>query len=187
MIACPRCHADMPAQTVNTGSLHRCQTCQAQVRVDLYNAYHRPVGQPLTGETIQELGQAECFYHPGKKAVVPCAACGRLLCSLCEVPFESRSLCMGCLQAGISKGSIEGLENTRFLYDSLALYLALLPMAFIFITLITAPAVIYVVLRYWNAKPSILPRTRYRFVLALLVALIQLAGWGIFGVWLIYK
>ncbi len=183
MIACPNCRTILPVGFVNTGALHRCPECLARVRADLFNAFIRPVSPSMTGESINAQGQAECFYHPGKMAVVPCAACGRLLCSLCEVPFDGRSLCMGCLQAGRSKHRIENLENSRFLYDNLALYMALLPMLFFFITLITAPAVIYVVLRYWKTPNSLLPRTRYRFVLALIVAVVQLAGWVTFFVW----
>ena len=94
---------------------------------------------------------------------------------------------MGCLQAGRSKRRIENLENSRILYDSLALNLALWPMVFFFVTLVTAPAVVYVVLRYWKAPASLLPRTRYRFVLALLAAIVQLAGWVIFFVWFLSR
>ncbi len=183
MIACPNCRAIMPAQIVNSAELHYCPTCRSRVRADLFNAFYRPMDRVVMGEHIQEQGQAECFYHPGKKAVVPCAACGRLLCSLCEVPFDGQRLCMNCLRAGQSKGRIESLENSRFLYDSLALYLAFLPMFFIFITLVTAPAAIYVVLRYWNAPASFLPRTRFRFVVALIMAVVQLAGWVFFLAW----
>jgi hypothetical protein len=132
-------------------------------------------------------GQAECFYHPGKKAVAHCTDCGRLLCALCEVPFDGHSLCMGCLQDGRNKGRIANLEDSRILYDSLALYLALLPMFFFFFTLITAPATIYVVLRYWNAPTSLLPRSRFRFLLAMLIAIVQIAGWVIFLVWFFSK
>jgi hypothetical protein len=187
MIACPHCHAVLPGQMVNSGGLQRCPECLTKVRADLFNAFCRPLGQSATGEPVQVQGQAECFYHPGKKAVVPCAACGRLLCSLCEVPFDGHSLCMGCLQAGRNKRRIQNLENSRFLYDSLALYLALGPLVFLFITPITAPAAIYVALRYWKAPASLVPRTRYRFVLALLVAIAQLAGWGFFLVWFLSR
>jgi hypothetical protein len=38
-------------------------------------------------------------------------------------------------------------------------------------------------LRYWRAPGSILGRSRFRFILALLLAIGQLAGWGIFLVW----
>ncbi len=180
MIACPNCRTIQPAATINTGELHPCPQCRVRIRADLFNAFHRPLDQEQTGEFVQEKGQAECFYHPGKKAMVPCADCGRLLCALCQVDFDGRSMCMSCLKAGRDKQKFTSLESRRILYDSLALNLAFWPMLFIFPTLITAPAVIYVVLRYWKAPASILPRTRFRSILALLVACGQLVGWVAF-------
>jgi hypothetical protein len=183
MIACPNCQVILPVQMINTGRLHRCPKCRTRVRADLFNAFYRPLEKGTTAQHVQEQGQAECFYHPGKAAVAPCAGCGRLLCALCEVPMDGRSFCLACLQAGRSKGRIETLQNKRLLYDRLALSLAFWPILFFFITPVTAPAAIYVVLRYWRAPGSILGRSRFRFILALLLAIGQLAGWGIFLVW----
>ena len=187
MIACPDCHTVMPAHMANSGKFHQCPNCQKQVMADLYNAFFRSADQPALGGHVQEQGQAECFYHPGKEAVVPCAGCGRLLCALCEVNIGDQSLCMQCLSAqrtGVGKANF---ENSRLLYDNLAVYLAFLPLLFIFITIVTAPAVIYIVLRYWNAPSSILPRTRIRFLIALIMAVIQVAGWVILLVWAIHS
>lgn len=182
MIACPNCRTILPDQFANSGEFHKCTNCLSVLKSELFNAFYRPVSQGQTGELVQEQGQAECFYHPGKKAVVPCSSCGRLLCALCEIPFDGRSLCTNCLQSGRDKQQIHSLEKSRFLYDSLALHLAFWPIAFVvfyYFTIITAPAVIYVVLRYWNAPTSILPRSKFRFILALLLAGGQLAGWVI--------
>ena len=180
MIACPNCRTILPEQNINAGVSRPCPACKEPVRADLFNAFYRPVDVGRTGEHVQEQGQAECFYHPGKKAVVPCAACGRLLCALCEIPFDGRSLCTACLQSGRDKQQIQSLEKTRTLYDSIALNLAFWPVAtlvFFYVTLITAPAAIYVALRYWKTPSSILPRSKFRFVLALLLAGAQMAGW----------
>ena len=187
MIACPNCRTVLPVQNANTGVFHRCQVCRARIRTELFNAFYRPLAQGVTGEHIQEQGQAECYYHPGKKAVAPCSGCGRLLCALCEVSLDGRSLCMPCLQAGQSHGRIESIENKRILYDRLAMALALWPLLFIFITPFTAPAVVYTVLRYWRAPGSILPHTRIRFIIALLIAVLQLAGWAFFLTWVISR
>ena len=180
MIACPNCQVILPVQMINTGRLDPCPQCRTRLRADLFNAFYRPVEAGTTGQRVQEQGQAECFYHPGKQALVPCAGCGRLLCALCEVPMDGRSFCLTCLQAGRNKGRIDALQNKRLLYDRLALTLAFWPIFFFFITPITAPAAIYVALRYWRTPGSILAHNRFRFVLAILLALAQLTGWGIF-------
>jgi hypothetical protein len=183
VIGCPNCRAILPIQNINTGALRQCPECLARIQADVFNAFIRPPGQASIGESVSISGQAECFFHPGKKAVAPCAGCGRLLCALCELPFDGESLCMGCLQSGRSKGRLADLEDSRVLYDSVALYLAFLPLFFFFITPITAPAAVYVALRYWRTPISVLPRVRFRFVLALLIAIAQIAGWVIFLAW----
>jgi hypothetical protein len=69
------------------------------------------------------------------------------------------------------------LENRRVLYDKIALALALYPMLLFYLTFFTAPMAIFVAIRYWKAPSSILPRTRVRFVIALVLAVFQIAGW----------
>lgn len=180
MIACPNCRTILPAQISNTGLLHKCPNCLTQLRAELFNAFRRPVDHGQSAEHVQTQGQAECYYHPGKMAVAPCSGCGRLLCALCEIPFDGRTLCTHCLQSGRDNQQLPSVGKNRFLYDNLALALAAWPiivLPFIFFTIITAPAAIYVVLRYWGSTHSLLPRTKYRFVLALLLALAELVGW----------
>jgi hypothetical protein len=75
---------------------------------------------------------------------------------------------------------MERLENHRNLYDAIALYVALLPILFFPVTLVTAPMAIYLVIRHWSSPGSLVPRTRIRFVAAALIALVQLTGWGCF-------
>ncbi len=180
MIACPNCRTIQPASKINTGELYPCPQCRVRIRADVFNAFHRPVSQGPPGHAVHEQGQAECFYHPGKQAVAPCSACGRLLCALCEVELDGSIFCLSCLQAGRDKQKITTIENQRPLYDSMALALALWPMLFIFPTLLTAPAAIYFAIRYWRTPTSILPRTKIRHILALLLAGGQIVGWVIF-------
>lgn len=172
---------------VNSRRLHRCPACRVKLRADLFNAYYQPLSKGTPGEAVQEQGQAECFYHPGKTAVVPCDACGRLLCALCEIEIEDRRLCIGCLQAGRDKQKIDSLENKKILYDSLALSLATLPVLFIFPTLITGPAAIYVAVRYWRASTTLMPRSRIRSIMAILLGAGQLAGWAFFFTGVLFK
>jgi len=180
VIACPRCRTVQPASFVNTGRPNRCPKCGARVRIDLFNALFQSPATPAAGETVTAEGQAECFYHPGKKAVVACAGCGRLLCALCDVEFDGRHLCLSCLQAGRDKKKIATLENQRPLYDNMALALAFYPMLFLFPTLVTAPAAVFVALRYWGRATSLIPRTHVRSYLALLLAGLQITGWTVF-------
>ena len=131
-------------------------------------------------------GEASCFYHPNKKAVLPCEACGRFLCALCDVELNGQHLCPACLASGQKKGKLSNLDNRRVLYDSLALTLALLPLLVWPFTLITAPAALFIAIRYWRAPGSLVQRTKIRLILAMFFALAQMAGWGI-GFWAMFN
>jgi hypothetical protein len=85
------------------------------------------------------------------------------------------------MEAGQQKGKIKDLENRRVLYDTLALALAIIPIFTIWFTLLTAPAAIYIVIRYWKAPGSIIKRTKMRFILAFLIAGVQIVAWPLIG------
>ena len=72
----------------------------------------------------------------------------------------------------------------RTLWDSVALSLATYPMLIFYLTIFTAPAAIFVALRHWKSPRSLVPRTRFRFVLALLFAGAQVVGWAVLVVFL---
>ena len=141
------------------------------------------MGPGKIGETILTDQEAGCFYHPNKKAVVACSNCGRFLCSLCDIDFGGQHVCSLCLAAGQKNRNFKNLENRRVLYDDLALALAIVPMIGVYFTLLTAPITLYVAIRGWSAPSSIIPRTKFRFVLAIVIALSQIAGWVVlFGI-----
>lgn len=147
---------------------------------DVFPALFRKQAFGISGETLLEDGEASCFYHPKKKAVIPCSACGRFLCALCDVEFNDQHLCPSCLETGKRKRKIKNLENQWTLYDSIALALAIFPMLFIFATILTAPMAIFMSIRYWNAPTSIIPRTKVRFIFAVIIAGLQMIGWLVF-------
>jgi hypothetical protein len=154
---------------------------QVHVFPALYRAV--PVGSP--GETLLIDEESSCFYHPQKKAVVPCDACGRFLCALCNLELEEKNLCPSCLETGQRKNKIKNLQTHRTLYDSIALSISILSMLIWFLTFITAPIIIFMVFRYWKAPGSIAPRTKIRFIAAFIIAGLQLAGWAFFIVSLV--
>ena len=177
MINCPKCNASLQGDVLDTWRLTVCPACGVVMQAAVFPAMFREP-QPLTsGDTLVLEGEASCFYHPKKKAVVPCAACGRFICALCDVELNRQHLCPSCLEKGKRKRKFKNLENHRTLYDSIALSLAIVPMLFIFPTIITAPMVIFIVIRYWKAPTSILPRTKIRFILAFMIAGLQITGW----------
>lgn len=180
MIACTKCKTALGRQAVNTFGLVSCPACKELIRADVYPALFRELPSGHTGDPLQVDKEAGCFYHPGKKAVIACTACGRFLCALCDVELNDQHLCPACLEKGKTKRKIKNLENHRVCYDKIALFVALVSMLFIWFTIFAAPIVLYMVIRYWNAPNSIIPRTKIRFILAFGLACVQMGGWILF-------
>lgn len=134
-----------------------------------------------------ESGVASCFYHPQKQAVVPCDRCGRFLCSLCQVDFLGQNWCPQCIQASSEKGQLAQLDQSRKLYDNMALMLAIFPAFLIWPTIVTAPVTVYLCIRYWRAPSSIVPRSKARFVIAIALAALELGAWIWLVLYLIYR
>jgi hypothetical protein len=146
------------------------------MRVDLFPALFRDRVRGPSGDTLMVDDEASCFFHPKKRAVIPCATCGRFLCALCDVELNDQHLCPSCLETGKRKGKIKNLENRRTLYDTITLYLAIVPMLLFWPVFVTAPAVFFMAIKYWRAPMSIIPRTKARFVIALILAGFQMIG-----------
>ena len=180
LICCPKCKASLSDGIFNRPELTPCPSCGAPLMIEVFPALFRPAALGRDGERIIEEGEASCFYHPQKKAVLPCQCCGRFLCALCDCELRGDHFCPACLEAGRKKGKIKSLENQRTLYDSIALALAVFPILLlitVYFTFITAPAAMYYAIRYWNAPRSIIHRTKARLVVAIVLAGLQIAGW----------
>jgi hypothetical protein len=145
--------------------------------VELFPALLNPPAPGKSAEALVSDAESSCFYHPAKRAIAACESCGRFVCALCDVDLNGQHICPACLQTGKRKGKLKELENRQTRYDILALTLALAPLLVFYFTIGTAPAVIYIVIRYWNARTSVVSHSRWRMVLAFIIALIQIGGW----------
>lgn len=132
------------------------------------------------------LDDAVCYYHANKKAEQVCDECGRFLCGLCELPFGEETLCSSCLEQRRKQPGRHALKPRQMRYDKLALGLALLPMLYFPITVVTAPATIFVVLFFWKKDLEFSPGRKSRMVFAFIAALLQIAGW-IFGIMVLVR
>jgi len=178
LVNCTKCRERLNTEIFNGTDLSPCPSCGVLIRVDAFPALFRDLPSGTSGETLLLDDEASCFYHPKKRAVLHCSQCGRFLCALCDMELSGKHLCPSCLEAGKKKKKIRNLENHRILYDSIALSLSILSMLLWFVTFITAPMVIFMVIRYWKTPISIIPRTKVRFIAAFIIAAIQIIGWA---------
>jgi len=186
-VVCTSCSTPLPSEYFNMPDFLACPSCNASLLVRAFPALSRPTARGHAGERITEAGQAACFYHPNKTAHVPCEACGRFICALCDVELHGQHLCPSCIESGRRKGALTTLENRRVLWDNIALCTAVLPVItalFWFTTIITAPASILLAILGWRRPRSLVPRwSKLRFIFAIFFSLAVLGGWAV----LIYK
>ncbi len=179
LLQCTKCQTPLAENQINQGELTRCPGCGVRIIVEVFPALLRRVAPGREGEALLVDSEASCFFHPQKKAVLPCEACGRFLCALCDCELQGHHYCPSCLETGRAKGKIKRLENQRMRYDSIALALAVYPLLIFYFTILTAPIALFVALRYWNAPRSIVYRTKLRLVLAIVFSVLEMGGWGV--------
>lgn len=178
LLQCPKCRGPLLEGVFNRQDPAPCPNCRTPVQVEVFPAFFRKIDSGPGAEAVMVEGESSCFYHPQKKAIIPCAACGRFLCALCDCELNGQHLCPVCLDTGRTKGKIKGLQNRRTLHGDVALALAFYPLIIPYLTFITAPMALYVAIRHWNSAQSLVrPRTKARCLLAIVVASIQILGW----------
>jgi len=153
-----------------------CPSCHVALLVEVYPALARPLADPAAAPQASLDGDSTCFNHTLYRASVPCGACGRFLCNLCDLVIGGRHLCPDCVHRSMQENA-PGMTTERMLWDRLAMSLAVLPIITIYFTLLTAPAAIWISLRHWKSPGSLVAPGRWRFVAASLFAVMQLSMW----------
>ena len=172
-LVCLRCKSRIHAADWNRDGA-ACRQCGAPFEAFVFPAFFPKSVSTTAGAAPSAEDEASCFYHAGKRAVVPCDQCGRFLCALCQVEFLGQNWCPACIETRRQKGQLAALDARRPLYDNMVLALAIGPAALFWPIIISAPMTLYLSIRYWRAPSSVLPRTKIRFWIASLLALFQI-------------
>lgn len=174
-IYCLNCSHAIPTEYWNEREETTCRGCGERVLARVFPAFERNLAaaEPVR---VEAEGDSSCFYHPANQAATACDACGRFLCSLCDLDVDGRHLCPACLERGVRVEKSASLEDRRTQYDTLALHLATWPIITFWLPMFTAPAALYVIIRHWNEPMSILPRGHWRRWLVVLLALLEIGG-----------
>ncbi len=175
---CDACKTRFPDALLSAGVPGACLGCGEPTFVEMFPAFFRRLAPGGAGEHIVVESEAGCFYHPQKRAVVPCAACGRFLCGLCDCELHGQHYCPACLESGEKKGKIKNLQNQRTRHDNIALTVAILPLLIFYFVIITAPIAIYLALRHWKSPRSLVQPGSARLIWAVVIAVLELLGCG---------
>ncbi len=177
----------MPVAPPSADGEVMCPNCRRKHTVTLFPAFYRNERSVSDLRVVFE-GDAACYYDPEKKAVAVCDDCGRFISEFHRVAISpEHTTCLACLSEGRTPSNETVTQRERTVYDNLALALAVVPPLTcigLYFMIFTAPAALYVVLRYWKKGPnSIIPRSRYRFVIAGIIALLELVAMVAFVYW----
>lgn len=185
-LTCPQCNdelvtlpaAAIPQHRDTEESRQRCLRCDRHFTLVPFPALQASP-QAVRAHSLMTEGDASCFFHATNQATAVCDDCGRFLCSVCAVNFAGETLCPSCIAARKDKSA--RFVTSRITYDSIALWLALLPLLVMFwLTCITAPVALAVAIYGWRRPLSLVRRRRWRFVLAMILSSLQIIAWGVF-------
>ena len=181
-IACPNCGAFFRASVLELQAMTECPACSRLTQINLFPAFDRPVAAGAAAEKVVMDGEATCFYHAGHRAHVPCDACGRFLCALCDLDLNGRHYCPQCLEVAMTKNTVQELERNRTRWDRIISTLLLAPLLLCFTIMImpiTSLAVLILIGWKWNAPASLVTNTRVHLIVYAVVAVLELMGGGI--------
>lgn len=179
-LTCPKCRqalSTLPASEL--AGLSACPACGQALEVTLFPAFGRGPNVGQAGANRLSDADAACYFHPTKRAEVPCDRCGRYVCALCQLELEGQNLCPSCLTSGGQQGTILALEKERFRWDSLVWMLVLGPplsICFWVLAPVTCLAALGVGVWKLRCPPSRIHRSRARMIGGMILAVIMMLG-----------
>jgi hypothetical protein len=187
-LRCPSCKwAFKLSEFDGSQNVVSCERCKRRIELRVLPALLVSHSAPpkLELRAPQE-GESSCFYSPEHVATADCSHCGVLISEFWKAQWGNSTVCLKCLDHLRTKNQDQRFETQRTLWDSVALGLAVLPGTLIFwwLTLLTAPATLVFAIWAWKKPRSLVPRGPWRLILAMLLALLQMAAIGtmIYGI-----
>jgi len=178
MLSCTSCRAAVPLDDLAGTTPVRCPRCRAALEISVFPALFRPFEPGRPGESLLAEEESACFYHPKKRAVIPCESCGRFLCALCDLDLNGTHYCALCLETARGRGTFPSLENRRTCHDRVAMAVAVYPLLlFFYPTLVTAPVAVFLSARALRMPGSLVHGSRIRCIAAMLIAVAEIVAW----------
>ena len=181
-VSCPACKRSLTTAEWRTETGCECPRCLTHFEVIPFTALHQASAPPKPQDAVLA-EDSTCFFHVTNQAEKVCDSCGRFVCAVCAIPHGSSFFCPKCIGGADTS---DKAPARRLMYSGLALGLALLPLLFWPITIITSLATLVLVVIGWRKPASLVHGRRpWRFVLAGVIAGAQLVGWTLLGLELV--
>lgn len=187
-ITCPKCASPLTTEIFSRTADSSCPHCGLVMTGRLFPRFFKPHDEQTNNTEVTSDSESSCFFHPNKLAVSHCSECGRFLCALCELNIQDKIICPTCLEKLDQEKKVKTFTNRVTFWDSIVLSLAILPMLFWPVTLFTAPLTLIFIWRHFkDTRQYLIPRNRWRFYIAGLLAVMQITGWTVLAVVLLDK
>ncbi len=179
-LSCLKCGRSLDLEPDSGAGKMRCTACNSVQDYVLFPTFGNRIKPGQKAELAVAEGEGTCFFHPTKRAQVPCDLCGRFLCALCDLDLAGRHLCASCLPAAQKKGTLAHLDRRRFLPHSAAVSLVICSLLLIPLALILAPAAIYFAVRTLRGESGLVTRGRWQAIVCIVIAIAEIIGTGAF-------
>jgi hypothetical protein len=179
-LSCPQCSEPLAVSLFAQGQPGRCPACYSQVEAYIFPEFD-PAPVSDRGIPLAQEHEAVCYFHSRYSATAPCDHCGRFLCEICTINVGNRKLCAECLSQLRKQRDETGLVHYAALFDNVALFLVTAPVItifFWFFTIFSAPVSLVLSFYYWSRQWNLVPRPRFRFVIAILLSVLLIASWA---------
>lgn len=178
-ITCPKClHPVFPSGPPALGSAEEpCNRCGATLVLEtfprLYSGESSTTNDARNALLAQE-GEAVCHFYPELQAQTVCDECGCFMSQKAAIAWGEKTLCLPCLHQLREAKNRDDFSARRTLVDNVGLALVglLLPLS-----LFTGPIAVVYLLRNRKKPGSLVPRSRFRWWLALGIAISVTVGW----------
>ncbi|HSJ02238.1 MAG TPA: hypothetical protein VK956_07270 [Verrucomicrobium sp.] len=202
-IRCTSCSYAIPPEAFRGRESAPCPLCGKVMQAFVLPAIAgsgRVNAPPSLPETPPGPGDTVCFYNPERRAATSCSHCGVFISEAWAAQWGKETVCFKCLEDLRGRRQDARFQSRRVLWDNIALGTACLPVlvsvpflllgplgiAFIslcvMLSLITAPTALGLAFFAWNKPRSLVPRGRGRVVWAIILSLLQCAGWAALAV-----
>jgi hypothetical protein len=161
----------------------RCPSCRTVLSIQAFPRLGAADSgkRAVDGKHAAE-GEAVCNFYPELQAETICDECGCFLSLKAAVDWNGRNVCLPCLHKLRESKADDDFLAKRTIYDNVALGLVTWLAPF---SLITAPLALYYLFRYRKAPRGIVPRSSFRWWLALVLSIGLLGGWVfLFVIWI---
>jgi hypothetical protein len=178
-LTCPHCSESLAIDLFVAGQPGQCPACHSLVEAYIFPEFHNNTSA-RPGIYLAQEHEAVCYFHARYRAMNPCDNCGRFLCEICAINLGSRQLCAECLSQLRKRRDETGLVHHAALFDNVALFLVTAPVVtlfFWFLTILSAPVSLFLSFYYWSRQWNLIPRSRFRFILAIPLSLLLIAFW----------